>query len=109
MIRRPPRSTLFPYTTLFRSTQDYLQGPKIIVKTPINGVTITSNPFIPILGTTERVSNIHLNGRKIFIDKEGNFKETILLYPGYNIITIQISDRFKKIVTKKLEIIYQET
>src|SRR2546427_4405454 len=26
MIRRPPRSTLFPYTTLFRSRQDYLQG-----------------------------------------------------------------------------------
>src|SRR5256885_5541399 len=24
MIRRPPRSTLFPYTTLFRSTQDIL-------------------------------------------------------------------------------------
>src|SRR5256885_6068479 len=24
MIRRPPRSTLFPYTTLFRSTQDAL-------------------------------------------------------------------------------------
>src|SRR3712207_8728947 len=24
MIRRPPRSTLFPYTTLFRSITDYL-------------------------------------------------------------------------------------
>src|SRR3712207_8513570 len=24
MIRRPPRSTLFPYTTLFRSTRDIL-------------------------------------------------------------------------------------
>src|SRR5258706_5127137 len=24
MIRRPPRSTLFPYTTLFRSNADYL-------------------------------------------------------------------------------------
>src|SRR5256885_10990517 len=24
MIRRPPRSTLFPYTTLFRSTADHL-------------------------------------------------------------------------------------
>src|SRR2546430_7110720 len=24
MIRRPPRSTLFPYTTLFRSASDYL-------------------------------------------------------------------------------------
>src|SRR5258706_9976949 len=26
MIRRPPRSTLFPYTTLFRSTQGALQS-----------------------------------------------------------------------------------
>src|SRR5256885_11121049 len=24
MIRRPPRSTLFPYTTLFRSTQEWV-------------------------------------------------------------------------------------
>src|SRR5437868_10361097 len=27
MIRRPPRSTLFPYTTLFRSRQRRLAGP----------------------------------------------------------------------------------
>src|SRR5690349_23305978 len=26
MIRRPPRSTLFPYTTLFRSSLDVLSG-----------------------------------------------------------------------------------
>src|SRR2546430_6785575 len=26
MIRRPPRSTLFPYTTLFRSTHDVCEG-----------------------------------------------------------------------------------
>src|SRR2546426_12615550 len=26
MIRRPPRSTLFPYTTLFRSPQDFRLG-----------------------------------------------------------------------------------
>src|SRR3712207_8213366 len=27
MIRRPPRSTLFPYTTLFRSGPDVISGP----------------------------------------------------------------------------------
>src|SRR3712207_8570518 len=27
MIRRPPRSTLFPYTTLFRSVQDHRPPP----------------------------------------------------------------------------------
>src|SRR2546422_3345403 len=28
MIRRPPRSTLFPYTTLFRSRQDACRNPE---------------------------------------------------------------------------------
>src|SRR3712207_8267978 len=28
MIRRPPRSTLFPYTTLFRSPQEPAQRPR---------------------------------------------------------------------------------
>src|SRR5260370_9943680 len=30
MIRRPPRSTLFPYTTLFRSTAGLLDGLEVI-------------------------------------------------------------------------------
>src|SRR6266705_5777252 len=30
MIRRPPRSTLFPYTTLFRSSYSILRGAGII-------------------------------------------------------------------------------
>src|SRR3712207_8275689 len=29
MIRRPPRSTLFPYTTLFRSGRDRLRRPAV--------------------------------------------------------------------------------
>src|SRR3712207_7302499 len=29
MIRRPPRSTLFPYTTLFRSDREELQMPEV--------------------------------------------------------------------------------
>src|SRR2546430_6400361 len=31
MIRRPPRSTLFPYTTLFRSEQRVLRGGEAMV------------------------------------------------------------------------------
>ena len=30
MIRRPPRSTLFPYTTLFRSGSPIIQDGKLI-------------------------------------------------------------------------------
>src|SRR5437588_4858903 len=35
MIRRPPRSTLFPYTTLFRSTQDEWPPGKDVIKVAI--------------------------------------------------------------------------
>src|SRR2546430_9085069 len=31
MIRRPPRSTLFPYTTLFRSTQVIREGTIVLM------------------------------------------------------------------------------
>src|SRR2546422_6167135 len=38
MIRRPPRSTLFPYTTLFRSTKLYLnQGAKRGLRVVLHG------------------------------------------------------------------------
>src|SRR3712207_7098268 len=40
MIRRPPRSTLFPYTTLFRSGDDQqvrggLSGPPLLWRLPV--------------------------------------------------------------------------
>src|SRR3712207_7745028 len=41
MIRRPPRSTLFPYTTLFRSTIQNEDGPWAEVDA--NGLTIGLN------------------------------------------------------------------
>src|SRR3712207_7971897 len=45
MIRRPPRSTLFPYTTLFRSGADYLlrvpSGGTVEVESRAGDVVVT--------------------------------------------------------------------
>src|SRR5688572_30868418 len=38
MIRRPPRSTLFPYTTLFRSTS-YVGWARLVAASGIAGIT----------------------------------------------------------------------
>src|SRR2546429_2169059 len=43
MIRRPPRSTLFPYTTLFRSPQR--QSPQIAGASSTDLMTRTSSPW----------------------------------------------------------------
>src|SRR3712207_7638237 len=41
MIRRPPRSTLFPYTTLFRSSSDQITDP---FPAPVAPTTRTCEP-----------------------------------------------------------------
>src|SRR2546430_11540393 len=44
MIRRPPRSTLFPYTTLFRSAQQSLELPQSFRKHRVNSATTYTSP-----------------------------------------------------------------
>src|SRR2546427_410266 len=60
MIRRPPRSTLFPYTTLFRSHRG---DPRVLEELPkgihqIVGMNVVPNLFPPItvdcVGTLNR-------------------------------------------------------
>src|SRR3712207_8163532 len=49
MIRRPPRSTLFPYTTLFRSARWLLRGDRAARQPPRGGhLTRTEAPAAAI-------------------------------------------------------------
>src|SRR2546430_10115727 len=45
MIRRPPRSTLFPYTTLFRSRRHFQLDVDAIGKRPRHATAITRDAF----------------------------------------------------------------
>src|SRR3712207_8681105 len=47
MIRRPPRSTLFPYTTLFRSAADLPTGDR--TGGVGQGIIIVVTAFLPIM------------------------------------------------------------
>src|SRR2546430_17633939 len=44
MIRRPPRSTLFPYTTLFRSIGQVITNQQVL-ELPLNGRQLTELIF----------------------------------------------------------------
>src|SRR2546422_1931251 len=69
MIRRPPRSTLFPYTTLFRSGRAVRKLPEI---------TRTRAPAMGVLGrrseehTSELQSRLHLVCRLLLEKKKKN-------------------------------------
>ena len=51
MIRRPPRSTLFPYTTLFRSVTSQMK-PAIVMGLAVTIITAFSNVIISIIRNT---------------------------------------------------------
>src|SRR2546422_4348110 len=61
MIRRPPRSTLFPYTTLFRSAGEKAPNPKSQVSK--KSQTLNSKENVPalILGAFPGPTHLHAN------------------------------------------------
>ena len=88
---------------VFVKSRDFIEGPVIIVHSPDSGETFES--LVQITGEARHISNITLNDRKIFIDEEGLFSEQLLLFEGYNIITIEASDRFKRTVRETIELV----
>src|SRR2546429_5326340 len=95
MIRRPPRSTLFPYTTLFRSRSSdggntgISRNPKSQIPNP-NPARRDSNSKSQILSsrseehTSELQSRLHLVCR-LLLEKKKNIIRTLhMCYPLVN-------------------------
>src|SRR2546425_10318664 len=70
MIRRPPRSTLFPYTTLFRSVTKVLAHPAIMIGSDSLGLATgpgphPGKPHPRMYGTFPRVLGVSARERKL--------------------------------------------
>src|SRR5258708_29908021 len=65
MIRRPPRSTLFPYTTLFRS----IHGPQLLERTLISRFVAKRNATFGQKGP-QRLEILFRQARAMFLRNE---------------------------------------
>src|SRR2546422_8112243 len=75
MIRRPPRSTLFPYTTLFRSPPESSCGPPCLFSTPRRSARFVTQAAVRAEGrseehTSELQSRLHLVCRLLLEKKK---------------------------------------
>lgn len=82
-----------------------LTGPVITIESPSNG-SVFPTAQTKILGATQNIASITLNGRQIFINEAGAFEEKLILSPGYNIITLHAEDKFGRETIETLELIY---
>ena len=62
-----------------------------------------------VTGNASKAIYLTLNGREIFIDKDGNFSEAIAVLPGFSIVTLNARDKFGKTAEKKFEVVYKES
>src|SRR5260370_30011707 len=100
MIRRPPRSTLFPYTTLFRSTHVYVVEPK-------NGgllVTASRRTFGELVRQTDAHRGVHSSGGPHLVchSKPRSEEHTSELQSHLNLVCRLLLEKKKKKSKKPL-------
>src|SRR5438876_3553681 len=96
MIRRPPRSTLFPYTTLFRSVDEGvpllgINGPPPVLERPVDHqASIIIDPGLRSEEhTSELQSPVHLVCRLLLEKKKKKKKRLIIVNTRQTLIATQ--------------------
>jgi len=86
----------------------YIHGPSIAISGISNGITVT-NPAITISGTALYTKELSVSGRSLPLSTSGTFDETILLHPGYNVISVVGSDRFGKTSSRDYAVVLKDS
>lgn len=82
--------------------EGYVRGPQIDLTSPENGVS-TTTARITIAGRAVHINTLTINGATTSPDLTGNFSESLLLAPGYNIMRVDARDRYGRAVEKTIE------
>ena len=90
--------------TLYQSRKIW-SGTELVITEPKNGSTLHL-PLVNIAGKATNASRLTLNDRQIFTDEAGVFNEKMLLSNGYNVFKIKLEDKFNRVKTEILELVY---
>lgn len=83
--------TAFIVYVLFQA-RFILEGPQILLTSETS--TAQTERIVTLEGQVRNIVRMSLNGRQIYTDKYGNFKEALVLENGYTIATLQAVDRY---------------
>lgn len=89
---------------IYRNSKDALFGTKITVSIARDGSTVHERT-LPIVGVAPKVKSVLINKHPVPVDTAGNFQDTVLLSPGYNIIEVSTVDSFNKTTTKEYHLV----
>lgn len=73
-----------------------INPPSIKITQPVSDFT-TQEKSIEISGQTGPDVYLTVNGKEVYVDKEGNFSSVVSLESGLNVLKIEARDRFGKV------------
>lgn len=90
----------------FYVMRDLVTGTEVTINYPLPSSHVKDS-MIDVSGHVGNISWILLNGAQILSDENGNFKQTVMLAPGYNEIEVKVVDKFNREVNKVLRVVYE--
>ena len=81
-----------------------IAGPVITLQNSPD--TVQTQRLITLEGIVQNIVFITLNGRQIYTDKNGYFKEALVLENGYTVATLQAHDRYGRSRSYTQEFVY---
>lgn len=67
---------------------------------------VQNERVVTLEGDTRNITSLALNGRQIFTDPHGHFREELVLENGYTIINITATDRYGRTTTLERPFMY---
>ncbi len=73
--------------------KDVIWGVQVTVRGVIDGETVTE-PKITLEGNARNIEVLTINDRVVGVSEDGEFRDSLILSPGYNIVSIKGDDKF---------------
>lgn len=87
--------------------KDVIWGVDVTVSGVTDGETVTT-PKITLEGNARNIKILTINDRVVGVGEDGGFRDSLLLSPGYNIVSIKGDDKFGKKIHHEYRVVYKQ-
>lgn len=88
---------------LYRKLDNFISTPELIILNPETNSVVYDSQVI-LSGRTDEGNNVFINNQPVLVDENGNFKESLVLRVGINVISVRSINRFDKEAVRELSV-----
>lgn len=89
---------------IFYAVKNFTSPPNLVIQSP-STETVIKQDRVEVVGKTDEGASLKINDQVVFLDGNGNFRETVKLQTGLNNIELRATNRVKKETVKVVKIL----